>query len=117
MRDVFSRIAPTVLLLTGLGLVMITVDTSADEVSRWVDENGVTHFTSTQFAPADAQRVQVADANTMDVPDTSVLTRTEDRGGPAFSKVTLPEKKNKKGWRPRKESLYTGRKHKTRYLR
>jgi hypothetical protein len=91
---------------------MLTSTAGAETVARWVDENGVTHFGNPQFAPAHADSVHVREANGMDKPEAPTrLTNPEARTGPATSVITVPPKQNKKGWRPRGESLYTGRKH------
>ena len=66
------------------------------EVRMWVDENGVTHFTDEQFAPHEAEAVELKKANGMDVPDTSVL----DDGSGAANVVKLGQRADqRRGWR------------------
>ena len=93
--------------------------TAADvSISRWVDEQGVTHFTNSQFAPASASSVDIQRTNRMDVPTGSTaVSNGKTSTGPVFSKISLPPKKNPKGWRSRNESVYTGRKHQTNHRR
>jgi len=82
---------------------------AGESVSRWVDENGVTHFSNGQFAPANAEEITVGAANGMDVP--AVAPSARQSSGPTWSKISMPAKQNPKGWRPRRESIYTGRRH------
>ena len=72
----------------------------ADEVVRWVDENGVTHFGNPQFAPAgEGQAVRVAPANGMDVPDTGVLGRQSASKNMNMTVLERPTMENPRGWR------------------
>lgn len=96
-----------VLLMLTVSAAGATADTGA--IARWVDADGVTHFANRQFAPPDADMIEVGRANGMDAPATGGATRSV--GGPQWTKLTLPPKQNRKGWRSRGESLYTGRKH------
>ena len=72
----------------------------AGEVTKWVDESGVTHFGNPQFAPAGAgEAVTLRPANGMDVPDMAIL---KQRNTPTAMKATVLErtkKKNPRGWR------------------
>lgn len=83
---------------------------SADDgIRRWVDVQGVTHFTDEQFAPPHSESVHLEPANGMVAPRSPLSVPTDGR--PSWTLIALPEKRNAKGWRPRRESLYTGRKH------
>ncbi|MDH3641218.1 MAG: DUF4124 domain-containing protein [Gammaproteobacteria bacterium] len=81
------------------GLILLaggfTQFAAAGEIVRWVDENGITQFTDPQLAAAPATTVEVQPANAMDVP-TAAPARTTGR--PAFTKISKPPKKNKRGW-------------------
>ena len=98
------------LLLLMLG---ISLSALADErIVRWVDADGITHFSDGQFAPAGAARVEIKPTNQMDAPVYTSHSRSQPKGrGPSVSVISLAPKQNVKGWRPRRESLYTGRKH------
>ena len=114
MRDLRNRVlASTLAVFIGAGAGIPSA--LADDIARWVDDKGVTHFSNTGLAPTDAQRLEVGRTNGMEAPvaPTKEFRRGSRNGN--WTKLTLPEKKNKKGWRPRRESLYTGRKHVSRY--
>ena len=58
----------------GLCALLFSSIASAEDVVKWVDEQGITHFSNAQFAPAGrASEVNLHPANAMDVPDTSSL--------------------------------------------
>ena len=83
----------------------------SETVSRWVDENGVTHFGNPQFAPASADAVTIKPTNGMDKVTPAATSNSAARTGPATAVIRMAPKRNKKGWRSRNESIYTGRKH------
>jgi hypothetical protein len=110
MKD--NLIAAAMITLITTTLSTLSVGVAAATVARWVDENGVTHFSDTGFAPATAQAVDVQPTNRMDAPVVAAPSSTAGgNSGPTFTKISLPPKQNKKGWRPRRESIYTGRRH------
>ena len=96
--------------ITAIGFLVCAGHLCADTISRWVDAEGVTHFGDVQFAPAGAATVVVRPANGMEVPE-GTDGRSHTANGPHWTRLSLPPKHNKKGWRSRGESLYTGRKH------
>ena len=106
--------ALTALMLAALTLaaLILAPAASADgSVSRWVDGEGRTHFGDTAIAPVTAQLVNIGPANHMDVPSSHGSASSSAGQGPTWTLISRPAKRNKKGWRPRRESLYTGRKH------
>ena len=104
--------------LAGLLLLVSATTAAAGTISRWVDAEGVTHFGDGQFAPANAETVIIQPANGMVKPEMSLTPSARgSQGGPVWTKLSLPEKQNVKGWRTRNESLYTGRKHTNRSSR
>ncbi len=68
----------------------------ADEIVRWVDENGTTHFGNPQLGPTDAEVVEVAPANGMDVPE---LPARAPSTGPVTVVLEKPPNRTLKGWR------------------
>ncbi len=84
-------------------LILVIAGTSlgvhADEIVRWVDSDGVTHFGNPQFAPAGtAQPVEVQPANGMDAPAVrSSRNQTSDRA--RFTFVDRKYVKNPRGFR------------------
>ena len=99
----------TTLLLTAL--VLVQAVSAEASVSRWVDGEGRTHFGDTAIAPVSAEIVNIEPANHMDVPSSHGAASSSAGQGPSWTLISRPAKRNKKGWRPRRESLYTGRKH------
>ncbi|MCB1686417.1 MAG: DUF4124 domain-containing protein [Pseudomonadales bacterium] len=83
------------------------------EVVRWVDSKGVTHFGDPQLAPlhADAVPVDIAPANGM-VPAVAPGVSSNGEGLRVVT-LKLEGKRNKKGWRDGRTSLYTGRRHRS----
>ena len=79
-------------------LIVLTQTAVAGDVYRWVDEDGVTHFSDAALAHdhSEAQPVHVGVANAMDVPDASSLR--EGRRQASFHRISKPAKKNKNGW-------------------
>lgn len=84
------------LLVTGV-LLAATQTAMATDVYRWVDDNGVTHFSDAALAHSHAEAQKVGAANAMDVPDASSLN--EPRRKASFRKISKAGKKNKDGWR------------------
>ncbi len=84
------------ILLGTVLLVGLANGAVAAEVVRWVDENGVTHFSERYLAEAPATEVKVSKTNGMDVPDTSALPSRSN--GATFRKISKAGKKNKDGW-------------------
>ncbi len=84
--------------LTSVVLLLgFAASTNAAEIVRWVDANGVTHFSEKYLAQAPATPVTVQKANGMDVPDASSVPSRS--GGAQFRKISKSPKKNKDGWR------------------
>jgi hypothetical protein len=73
-------------------------ETSNSGIATWVDENGVTHFGNSQFAPANASTVAVAPANGMDVP-AAVPSSSSDAGKPSMVAIRKTPNRQTKGWR------------------
>jgi len=61
-------------------LLTLAVPVCADDIVTWVDGDGVTHFTNARLAPGDAERVEVAPANGMAVPEEVPSSRSSGRG-------------------------------------
>jgi hypothetical protein len=80
----------------------------SDEVLKWVDANGVTHFGDRVTAPDGGARIiEVQQANGMVAPDTSVLNRKQ-----AMAQTLTLERAsvtNKRGWRGYESSGHTKR--------
>ena len=78
------------------------------EVVRWVDADGVTHFTDPQFATVDAETVEVLPTNGMEAPPDIYYGRN---GKPKFFKIKMKRKSvnNSKAWsgysKPRRSYL------------
>ncbi len=88
------------LYLMAFGALWLTSSAAADEIVRWVDENGVTHFGNAQFAPQGAgERVEIQDANGMDVPNLNILNRTPEHRELNGVVVERAHIKNPRGWR------------------
>ena len=85
-----------VLGMTQSGLAQ--AQTSEPGIATWVDENGVTHFGNSQFAPANARSVDVAPANGMDVP-AAVSSSGRQSGQPAMVAIKKKPNRQTKGWR------------------
>jgi hypothetical protein len=77
-----------------------------DSVARWVDSNGVTHFGSPQFAPADAARVPVNPANGMAAP--AQVPATSGSSGTVWTVIDLPPRQNRVGWRSKGDGPNNG---------
>lgn len=79
---------------------------SAEEIARWVDAQGVTHFGNTQFAPETASRVNIKSANRMDVPQNNLAS--SNSSGPTWTVIARAPKQNKKGWRGKGDGPHNG---------
>ena len=80
-----------------LALLVACGSASADEIVRWVDENGVTHFSNPHLAQSEAAtRVNVAPANGMAVARYSEASRST---GPSVSVIPRHRVENKRGFR------------------
>ena len=97
-----SRLPAGLILLLGFG----SGTALGEEVARWVDDQGVTHFGNTQFAPEDASLLKVKPANGMDVPLN--LSSKPAVGGPTWTVIDKAPKQNKKGWRSKGEGPQNG---------
>ncbi len=90
----------TRLKLLGAGaliLAVLSMSASAQDIARWVDEQGVTHFGNPQFAPAgmqDVTLVEVQPANGMAVP---VAPPVQKRGA-RYVVLKKKGKVNPNGW-------------------
>jgi len=92
--------------LSAAGLIWLACTAhvaQADEIVRWVDADGVTHFSDPHLAAAPAAVVEVQPANGMAVP---MVTAKPSSTRPAFTKLSKPEKKNKRGWRGYQSTLH-----------
>jgi hypothetical protein len=81
----------------------------AEEIVRWVDAEGVTHFSDPHLAAAPAKVVEIVEVqptNGMAVP--TPLPSSVD-GRPSFTKLSMPESKNKRGWRGYQSTRRGGR--------
>lgn len=88
------------LLLLALAGASSVLPVSADEVVRWVDEDGVTHFGNAQFAPSgEGEPVKLPPANGMDVPDTRGLKRRDAPTRMNMFVLDRPKFDNPRGWR------------------
>jgi len=67
----------------------------AGDVVRWVDQDGIVHFTDPSYAPH-AEVVNIPRANGMDVPQGGA-PKSQTR--PKFIKIAKAPKRNKRGWR------------------
>ncbi len=88
------------LLIGGGALVFAAFSMSgqAQDIARWVDDHGVTHFGNPQFAPGDPHDVTLVDvrpANGMLVPEAT----NQSRGRPRFVVIKKQAKSNLRGWR------------------
>ncbi|HEY5645284.1 MAG TPA: DUF4124 domain-containing protein [Pseudomonadales bacterium] len=90
---------PGLLLLTTCACAQVTV-------ARWVDAEGVTHFSSLQFAPPGADLEVVDSVNGMTAPDTGAAGSSA--GGPAWSLISRPPKQNPRGWRTKGDGVNRG---------
>ena len=73
---------------------------AADEIVKWVDDNGVTHFGNAQFAPqGEGERVEVHNANGMDAPSLRILNRAPEYRELNGVVVERAHIKNPRGWR------------------
>jgi hypothetical protein len=95
-------------LAAGLAILLAAQGVVADDaVARWIDADGVTHFSDRQFAPAHADVQRIESANGMTTPlgnDTGV--RRAD--GPVWTLISLPPKHNPNGWRSKGEGPRSG---------
>ncbi len=88
-------------LLIGAGALVFaafSMSGQAQDVARWVDDHGVTHFGNPQFAPGDPHDVTLIDifpANGMVVP----VATNESRGRTRFVVIKKQAKSNLRGWR------------------
>lgn len=101
-----AQLKATMTLLVLISATSAVAD--AEPIARWVDEDGITHFGDRQFAPSTAETIEISRPNGMAVPETSGVGSSN---GPRWTKLTLPPKQNRKGWRSRGASTYGGRKH------
>ncbi len=88
-------------LLIGAGALVFaafSMSGQAQDIARWVDDHGVTHFGNPQFAPGDPHDVTLVDvqpANGMVVPEATNVSR----GRPRFVIIKMKAKSNMRGWR------------------
>jgi hypothetical protein len=87
------RVALTLCLMAALG----AAHANANNITRWVDDQGVTHFGDASLAPAEATEVQVAATNGMDKP--SGIASSSRHNGPVWTVIDQAPKQNKRGWR------------------
>ena len=87
-------------LLLGAGTLVFaafSMNSSAEAIARWVDDEGVTHFGNPQFAPGDPDEVMLVDvqpANAMVVPQYTA----ESSGRPRIVVIKKKGKSNPRGW-------------------
>ena len=73
---------------------------SADDVVKWVDEQGITHFGNAQFAPAGtASTVKLHPANAMDATDTRILGHVRQASGGRVAVLKRSHVSNPRGFR------------------
>lgn len=88
------------LIIMALCLSMLASKSFANDVVKWVDEHGVTHFGNAQFAPpGSGESVMVEDANAMDAPDVGILSRREGRSRANITVLERSKLQNPRGWR------------------
>lgn len=80
---------------------------AAEAVARWVDADGITHFSDRQFAPAHADVQRVDSANGMASPP-GTGTDVSRADGPVWTLISLPPKHNPNGWRGKGEGPRSG---------
>ena len=72
----------------------------ADDMVKWIDEDGAVHFGNAQFAPAGAgEPVVLHPANGMDVPNVGILLHRESRRVMNIVMIKRARMKNPRGWR------------------
>ena len=72
----------------------------ADDMVKWVDENGAVNFGNAQFAPAGTgERVALHPANGMHVPNLSILNRRASRQEMNIVMIKRVHMENPRGWR------------------
>ena len=97
-------VAKTTALAAALSIVAVLSMAAAGQacadsrIATWMDENGVTHFGNTQFAPTNAESVEVAPANGMDVPATAPSSGSSN-GKPSMVAIRKKPNRQTKGWR------------------
>ena len=96
-RNRFRGLSGSLILGAAATLSIVSSPVSAEEIARWVDDQGVTHFGDTQFAPENASMVNIKSANRMDVPPNTLASSNSD--GPTWTVIDRAPKQNKKGWR------------------
>ena len=88
------------LILLACSTLFVTGSAAADEVVKWVDADGVTHFGNAQFAPREgAERVDLKEANGMDAPNLMILERAPEYRQLNGVVVERAHVKNPRGWR------------------
>ncbi len=102
------------LLLGSLALVFafFSMASSAQDIARWVDEKGVTHFGNPQFAPeknAGVTLVKVHPTNGMDVPE---VANAQASARPRIMVVKKKAKSNPRGWQGYQRNKYGNNKGK-----
>ena len=97
------------LFLLALCAPVYAASSFAGEISKWVDENGVTHFGNAQFAPAGGgETVAIEPANGMDVPDMAILKKREQSRSVNVRVLQRGKMKNPRGWRGHDGRLIRG---------
>jgi hypothetical protein len=87
------KVALTLCLMAVIG----AAHANDNNIVRWVDDQGVTHFGDARIGPAEATEVQVAATNGMDKP--SGVASSSKRNGPVWTVIDQAPKQNKNGWR------------------
>ena len=79
---------------------VISSTAAADEVVKWVDEDGITHFGNAQFAPSGAgEMVNIKPANGMDPTDLSILQARKSSRPMNMTTLNRPVLENPRGFR------------------
>ena len=76
-----------------------------NEVARWVDDQGITHFGDAHLAPAEATQVEIASTNGMERPGD--VPQASSRG-PVWTVIDQAPKQNKVGWRAKGQTPRSG---------
>ena len=84
-------------LFASLLMLLTASSASADDIVRWVDAEGVTHFGNRMFAPPEHSTVTVEPTNGM-VP-AYYNSQQPRRNGPAVVNLSRPRVENQRGFR------------------
>ncbi len=84
-----------------VGLMLTATQANASGVVKWVDDEGVVHFSEPHLAQAPATKVTIQPANGMDRATAPHLNRNNRS---SFTIIKKPGKKNKDGWNGKRDN-------------